>query len=245
MRFNFSRTGCSGVVYDGVNLSDIFQIVDIKIPLLPTLTAVTQELTQRPGAYFASRKVGTRQITMKLRLDAETRNPTKIFHAWREVSKHFSKEEPKKLYLNEDVYCWALVVGDTDIDNAAYYGEVEFTFMCYDPFFYGREHTFDLSANTAKTIQVNGDMAVYPMFDLTATSSTVKVTNVTTGDLVSIPNLKSGTKLHIDSEKYRVEVGGAYQPIDISVSDYFMLEGECQLKVTGASGTVTYQERYL
>ena len=133
MRLNYSRTGASGLVYDGQNLSDIFQIVDVSIPLLPTIEAVTHDLAQRPGSYFASRKIGTREIKVKLRLDAETRNPMGIFHAWREYSSIFNRSEPKRLYLNEDRFCNALLVGDTNIADEAYYGVVELTFMCFDP----------------------------------------------------------------------------------------------------------------
>lgn len=244
MRLNYSRTGASGLMYDGENLSDTFQIVDVSIPLLPTIEAVTHDLAQRPGSYFASRKVGTREIKVKLRLDAETRNPMGIFHAWREVSGIFNKTEPKKLYLNEDKYCNALLVGESQPEDEAYYGVVELSFLCFDPYFYGKEHEIALSNNATATFDVKGSVAAYPTLELTATTTSVTVTNVVTGDFVTIPSTKSGSKVAVDMERQLATIGGEFAPVNL-LSDFFSVEGAAQVKIAGASGTLRYKERFL
>lgn len=243
MRLNYSRTGCAGLRYDGVNISDIFQIVDISIPLLPTFEAVTHDLAQVPGSYFAARKVGTREIRLKLRLDAESRNPMDIFKAWRDVSSIFNKPTPRKLYLDEERYCNAIMVGESEIEDEAYYGVTEFTFMCYDPFFYGREHEVALS-DGSNVVNVLGAVEAYPTIELTATSTSVRVANEATGDYVSVPDTASGAKLVVDMERQTVTMGGEYVPVDM-LSDYFTLEGASKVKLTNATGTLRYRERFI
>lgn len=243
MRPNNSRVGCTGIIYDGVNISDTFQVVDVSVPLLPTFEAVTHELPQRPGSYFASRKVGTRQITLKLRLDAGSRDPLEIFRQWRDVSHVLDKPTPRKLYLDEDRYCWAMMVGESDIDDKAYCGEVEFTMMCFDPYFYGQERSFSLKAGS-NPIDVKGACEAYPTLELTATGASVRVTNEGTGDYVLVPGTKSGSKLTMDMERQTVTMGGEYVPVDL-LSDYFAITGSAKVSVSGATGTLKYRERYL
>lgn len=243
MRMNYSRVGCKGIVYDGVDVTKTFQVVDISIPLLPTFEAVTHELAQRPGSYFASRKVGTRQINLKLRLDAESRDPMEIFRQWREVSNIFDKPDPRKLYLDEDKYCWAMMVGESDIDDDAYYGDVEFTLMCFDPYFYGAEHEVSLSAGTT-SFDVQGACEAYPTLELTATGTSVTVKDETSGDYVLVPDTASGAKLVMDAERQTVTMGGEYVPVDL-LSDYFSLDGTAKVTLTGATGTLRYQERFI
>lgn len=244
MRMNYSRVGCTGIVFDGVNLSDAFQVVDVSIPLLPTFSAVTHELAQRPGSYFASRKVGTREIAVKLRLDAEDRNPLQIFKAWRELSAIFNKPDPRKLQLDEERYCHAMMVGESEVENEAYYGVVEFTFICFDPYFYGREHEIALGDGGTASFDVQGSVEVYPKLELTATADSVLVTNAVTGDYVRVPDTASGSKVAIDMERQTATIGGEYAPVHLA-SDFFPVEGAAKVKVDGASGTLAYEERYL
>lgn len=244
MIFNFENAGCGGLIYDGVNIADVFQIVDVSFPLLPSITAATHDLAQRSGSYFASRQVGTRNINLKLRLNAESRDPMDIFKAWREVSEIFNKTEPKKLYLNEDKYCYALFVGESTIENIAYYGDVEFQFVCYDPFFYGEEYEKSITNNSLLTFTVKGDIEAYPEFELTATTTSVKISNEDTGEYVNIPNTKSGAKIYVNMEQQRSIINGVYAPVDLA-SDYFNISNTAKIKVTGASGTLRYKERFV
>lgn len=244
MILNYSRIGCSGIIYDGVNISDTFQVVDVSVPLLPTFEAVTHVLAQRPGSYFASRKVGTREIKIKLRLNAESRDPMEIFKAWREVSAILNKPTPRKLYLDDTRYCYAMMVGESGIDNEAYYGVVEFSFVCFDPYFYGAEHEIAVSSGSAVAFDVQGAVEAYPTLDLTASASTVTVTNSVTGEYVRIPDTASGVKISIDMERQFATVAGDYAPVDL-LSDFFSVDGSARIVVSGASGTLRYKERFI
>lgn len=241
---NGGAVGATGLYYDGVDLTQTFQLVDIDISVLPTITAKTLDLAQRAGSYFVAREVGERLITVTLRLDANTRDPMAIYKEWRSVSSKLSKTEPKQLRFNETSYCYALLVGDTFIEDEAYYGDVELTFKCFDPYIYGAEHTENLSNNTAKSITVAGTEPAFPVLTLTASATSVTITNVTTGDYISIPDTSNGASIVVDMEKQLTKVGNVYAPIYLS-SRYFSIVGTQSVKVAGASGTLVYRERYL
>lgn len=244
MRPNNQQAGATGLVYDGVDLTATFQIVSMDVPALPTIEAVTHGIAQRAGEYFAMRRVGTREIRAKLRLDAESRDPMAIFKAWRGVSSQISKSEPKKLYLNDTDYCWAVFVGESFIEDEAYYGVVELTFMCYDPYFYGEEHETSVTAGYTKTVSVDGE-ETYPTVELTASSATVSVENVTTGETVTVTGRSVGDVLVFDMERQQVTCEGAFVPVSLA-SDFFSIgPGSTKVKPTGGSGTLTYQERSL
>ncbi len=242
---NLDQIGCPGIIYDGVNLSDIFEVHDIQVPMLPAIEAVTQEMAERPGAYYHSRKVKTREIVMKLGLNAGSRCPLDIYHAWREHSGLLAKKEPKKLQLKEDRYIWAMLTGESGIDNVGYRGIAELTFSCFDPFFYGEQRTEILSSGS-NAVQVHGGVAAFPVFDITASGTTVELTNADTGEKVKVTGLTSGTHLMIDMASYRCTVNGNYKAADMSVTDFWPLEpGAASLTLTGGGGTMTYEERYL
>lgn len=242
MRYNYGAHGCTGIVYDGVELSDMFTIVDVSIPLLPTIDVVTQELVQRPGLYFSSRKIGTREVKIKLSLDAESRCPIDIFTAWSEVSGVFAKPDPRRLYLNGS-YINALFVGESEIEEQGTKGVIELTFLCFDPFFYGKEHTVSLSGTTA--FSVSGGVSVFPILQVTGAATPLTVTNPMTSELVRVPNITTGAKVVVDMANQIATVNGSFAPVDL-VSDFFALEtGDSNLKLSSGTGSLTYQERFL
>lgn len=242
---NLDEAGCLGIVYDGVNLSEIFEVHDIAIPMLPAMEAVTQEMAGRPGAYYHSRKVKTREIVMKLGLNAQSRCPIDIFHAWREHSGILAKKEPKKLQLKEDAYVMAMLTGETGIENLGYRGVAELHFTCFDPFFYGEEHTVQLSSGS-NAVKVRGGVATFPVFQVSGVTGAFTLTNADTGKKVKVAGLTSSTVLRIDMANYRCTVNGNYKAADITVTDFWPIEpGTANLTLSGGSGTMTYRERFL
>lgn len=244
MRLNYGRVGCTRLEYAGVNLAEVFQIVDVDLPMLPPVEAKVHELAQRPGAYFASRRMGTRQVVVRLRLDAETRDPLGIAAALREYSPIFNQAEPRRLDLGDGLWCMAMPTGETPVENRAYYGEVEITFTCFDPYVYGPEHSVELAAGVAREVRVAGSVEAWPTLALTATAANVRASNEDTGEYVLIPNVTPGARVVIDMERQTATAGTGYAPYDL-LSDFFSISDGAHVKVTGAAGELTYTERYL
>lgn len=244
MIFNYGKQGCDKLIYDGVCLSDIFEIVDVKLPLTPQIAAATLEAAQRPGSYFSSLNIGNRTIVIKLRLNAESRCPVDIYMEWAKVSNTICKTEPRPLYIGADRYINVLLSGQVNIEQKATYGEAEITFTAYDPFFYGATHEIEIAGTT--TFNVLGDFEVYPEIEITTSSTTAKITNTNTGDFISIPGIKSGSKYVVSTERQSVLTSaGVFQPVELA-SDFFALKtGAASIKLTGCSGILKYTERYL
>lgn len=243
MRYNYSRFGCSGISYDGASISDVFTVVDVSVPILPTVEAVTQELAQRPGSYFSSRKIRTRQIKLKLSLDAESRCPLDIFQSWRETSSIFNKTEPKRLYLNEGKYIYAMFVGESDIEAEGYKGVSELTFECFDPFFYGEDHEIPLSGATK--LSIAGGEAAFPVIEVEGAEPPLTVANAATGDFVRVPGIGIHSKVTVDMGAQVVTANGSYAPVELA-SDFFSLPpGEAEVSLSSGTGTLRYTERFL
>lgn len=237
---NYGRAGCTGLTYDGNRLSDVFQIADVQIPLLPTISAVSRSLAQRTGEYFASRKVGTREIKIKLRLDAGSRSPEDIYAALRHAAAMFNVPDPRPLSFGDGLYTNAILVGDTAIDDVATWGEVELTMLCHDPFFYGDEHEIALAGEAS--FAVVGEEC-WPVIEGTATSTAVVATNLRTGEFVRVP-CSPGNRVAIDMARQRAELNGEFAPVDL-MSDWWSVSGEAAVGLTGATGALRYRERWL
>lgn len=240
--YNQNAVGITGLYYDSVELSQYFLIQDLQLNVLPTLKNNIQTLAQKPGSYFESQRIETRKIQLKLKLNCGSRDPQEIFKCWREAKQYLYKTEPKLLYLNEWKHIKAILAGETPLQCEGYYGIGTFNFVSYDPFFYGDEHTETMSGTSSVTIA--GEQPVFPKLTLTASSSTVKVTNQATGEFVSVPNVASGATVVVDMGKQLTTVNGNYAPVALE-SDYFQMSGTQSIKVEGATGNLKYTERYL
>ncbi len=241
---NLSSIGCSSITYDGINLADIFEIRDVSMSALPTIEANTQDIASKPGSFFVSRKISTRSITLTLGLDAQSRCPVDIFFSFLEHNNSLAKAEPKELWFKHR-FCYAMLVGDTPIENKGSKGVITCNFICYDPFFYGEEHRVPLTTGE-NLIPIEGTQSVFPIIELTGCESDFLLTNLKTAEKVHVQNLKSDTKLTIDMANTRCLANGNYHPSDIQVTDFFPLEaGDNRLNISSGHGTLVYRERYL
>lgn len=242
---NRGRVGCTKVVFDGFVLSDVFEVRDVRAPLLPPIEANVLEISEKPGAYFTSRKIRTRDIVIPLALDAESRCPVDINEAWAKFVPKFLKNEPKKLQIGTRGYIWAMLTGETNIENEAYKGVIEMTFTCFDPFYYGKEHTVDLKSGNNQ-IFVYGGCPAYPKFELSGISGTCTIKNNDSGDLLRVTGLTSTTTLRAYMEEHYCTVNGSYREADPTISDFWPIDpGDCTINLSAGSGKLTYQERYL
>lgn len=240
MQPNNGQVGCTRVVYDGFTLSDVFEIHDLSIPVHPKIDAAEIAAAQRPGSYFCSRKIGTRDITLKLAVNAGSRCPVDIADAWREVAPHVTKDEPKRLYLG-DVYVNALLVGSTKVELLGYRGAVELTFRAFDPYIYGEEKTVQLAAGD-NAVTVGGGAETWPVITATVGSGALTIASGT--DAVVIPDA-TGTTV-VDMEAQRCTVGGEWRAVDPTATDFWSLQpGENTVSLSAGSAVMTYVERWL
>lgn len=249
MRLDMNRLLASGhryVIYDGHDLGQEFELLSLTVPVHPAITAVTGDIPAKPGTHLYGRRLAPRDITAQLAVRADTRDPLDISRAWRSKIPLVVKDEPKRLYLDDDFYCLAMAVETPSLEIAKDRGIVTITFRCFDPYFYGPTHEVELG-RSARVFRPIGQANVWPVVTVTGASGTLQIRNVTTGDQVVIPNVSSSATVTVDMENAKAYVNGEFKPVDMSLTDFFDLEPEreYQITVSSGTGTLSYQERAL
>ena len=243
-----NKLGDFYLIYDGEPLSDHFIVKSVEMPLMPNISASTLDIDGKPGSWFSSRKIETRNITAHVAMLNDNKNRVDMMEKWLLQSDFLSKDKECKLEIGGGYYVNAILTGNTPIKReGGVWSEVSVNFTCYDPYIYGEEHTESLTAGN-NNIYVYGKKPVWPIFDITGSSSSSPntVTYTQKIKMVRVPNLTSTTKLIIDNDKHKCTVNGVYKAVDPSVTDFFSLDpGDATIKLDYGSGTITYRERYL
>lgn len=245
---NLSRIGDLDIVYDGVPLADHFIVASVSMPLLPNIEAASMFIDGKPGAWFAGRRIGTRDIRVRLKELGDTRRRADAMEVWLGLTDILVKDKICELQLGGGYFVNAILVDDTPMERTGEMSTVEATFRCFDPYIYGKEHTIALTSGT-NTITVEGKCPAWATFEITghSTSYANVLRDVDTGNQVRIPQpLTSATKLIIDMAEHHCTVNGAYKAVDPSVTDFWALTpGKNRLSLSYGSGTLTYRETYL
>lgn len=231
------------VLYDGVNLSDHFDINVINPDPMPEMEAVTTKIPGKAGLHFCSRDIGQRTITLDLSVKGFKRDPFLVSNAWSLVAKYLLKDEPKPLALGDGREINALPLSAGELRRLGKRGVSTVTFTAFDPFFYGQEYEIKLKTGS-NTFYVYGDYEVYPVIELTGTSGAISLTNNATGEVVRIPSVGNSTaKVVIDMGKMKCTRNGDYLAVDLGVSEFYSLQpGDVDLRLSAGSGTLKYRE---
>lgn len=244
MRFNLGKIGHDFLVFDDVKLSDHFVVRTLDMPLLPTLDANIIEVDGKPGAWFSSLKIGTRDINVGLGILMDTRDRKDIIKAWIDLSDKLAKDKVCKLEIGNGYYVNAMLVGDSETETNGKWSIVNVAFRCFDPYIYGKEHDIALKQGDNK-IYVNGKVATYPYIEISGATTTT-VTNKNTDEKIRVEKIPSGKKLEIDMENHGCRCNGVYMAADPTISDFWPITpGEVTINVSSGTGTLKYKEVYL
>lgn len=240
------RSFAQGVIYDGVILSDFFDITELNVQPFPQMGAQTISIPGKKGLHFGESTMGVRTLSMKLSLRADTANDFGVFRKWRQFTDLLIKDEPKKLYIGDSQYINAMALSSSELERLGNRGVSTITFTAFDPYFYGDQHEIALRSGS-NTVIIQGSCPVYPVITLTGCSGALNVQKTGTADRVVTNSISStSAKIVIDMERQRTTANGSYFPVNMQVTDYFELDpGSNTVTVSSGSGTLSYQEKYL
>lgn len=123
------------VRYNGILLSDICDVEDIRIPVLPSRTISTINIGSRDGEIYNGKKYDALEIEVDILIDCDTKEDCQ--NRLRELRKTFDVDEPKPFYINEDRFILAISKDKIDKDPVAFHSyEATIKLFCPDPFFY-------------------------------------------------------------------------------------------------------------
>lgn len=232
-----------GIIFDGVDLSDSFDINEIRIDPMPETESITIKMPGKRGLRFCGNNIGSRNIYMNMSIKSHRRDSLSIAKAWRRISKHLIKDEPKSLKLDETGEIFALPMSIGELERLGSRGVGEVTFTAYDPYFYGREMVVPLNTGQNK-FRVMSDYRTIPTIEIVGATPPFTVSNVLTGEQVRIPEfVASEFPIVVDMAKEKCTRNTGYLAVDMNVTDFFDLPpGEANISISSGNGILKYRE---
>lgn len=218
--------------------------------IAPPVENVTTEDASGVGASLSRRKLQPLVIPVLCRLTLGRGKPKdEVATIRRRIAAALMPDSPALLVLDDEPErgYMAVVSSMDDLSSLGPSGSFRVEFTAYDPIAYGNDSSAD--ASPAMSVMVDGTFETRPVFRLKSTaggSSRVKVANHGTGAFVQLDAAANqGATVVIDMDAETVTVNGNLCPVTLS-SDFFALSpGLNDIRVTGATGTVEWTERWL
>ena len=172
------------VTYAGLPLHDYVDILNVKRTVLPTRENFVKDIPSQHGNFYMGYKYAPREITLECLLKSNSRE--EYIENIRELSFILDVKVPSKMIIgdSEDVYCYAILDGSTDIEKTVHNGKFELKMICYDPFLYSTESDFfegEPMNSNSKSIDINngGSTETYPLLsvDFTKDAHFLQCTN--------------------------------------------------------------------
>lgn len=234
------------MIFNGFDFSEYLRVNPTR-RMNPPIKDITKTAQGRDGAVFMSTSLDPLPIPVHVRLNVPTYKHQQIAKIRRLITSKLITDKPEKLVLPDepDLYYMAKLTNSDELTNLWSTGAADLEFTAYDPVAYGAQRSAPVGASTV--FSVGGTYKTWPTFDLTASSVTrVKVLNYATGEFVMMSaNAASGTRIVVDMQNQTIRINGNLAAIDLS-SDFFALRpGKNDIRITGATGTASWIERWV
>lgn len=153
----------------------------------------------------------------------------------------------RKLVLDDAPgrYVMARYKGGSEQSRNAHMPGLTLEFYCADPAAYGQHRTEQVTA-TQRPVSAGGNYRARPTVTCRPPAgSSWTLTNVTTGRYVRVEAPFSGSQtVVLDMRSERCTVNGADWPVTVE-SDFFALSGTQNIKTSGGTATLEWEERWL
>lgn len=230
--------------FDGNDLSPYMLVTDVKRQVVPKRRITQTQVPGMDGALVSSVELDAIELTVSGCITR--RLMSDVAQARRMLASCLKSAVPSPLVLPDDptTYLMALYEGGAEPSKLAYVPDVELTFLCADPVAYGTHRSVSASGTTS--FRVGGSYPARPVVTVKPPSgSQWQITNVLTGDYVRVVASFTGSQtLVLDMGLERCTINGTDHAVDIT-SDFFSIEGNASLMVSGGTATVEWDERWL
>lgn len=248
MNWNWKKIGAKRIVFDGVCISDYFDVTAYITSPFPDVDVKTVKIPGRAGSKFLSAEIGERQVRLKLSLKGFERTPMRVHQLWRDFNPLLIKGEPKPMFFDDDKFLNVIPTSGTELERLDSRGVSEVTFRACDPYFYSREEDETELEPGVNKVFIYGTFPVLSVFEVTGVTGQLQLTDKETGYTVLIPNVgKADDVVMIDMDRQRCSVGGVYLPVDPDITDFFdpLPPGNREIELSAGTGVLRYRERYL
>lgn len=234
------------MIFNGYDFNQFLRVNPTR-KLAADVDTITKNVPGCDGEIFMRAQLKPLVIPVRVRLNIPSVDSRSVAFARRQITARLITPKPAMLILPDepDLRYLAKLTNASELTNLWSTGSADIEFTAFDPVAYGHEHTAKLGSSTV--ISVGGTWQTKPTLDLTATTAgKVKILNSGTQEFVLLhANVATGAKIIIDMQAQTVRVNSNLAVVDVS-SDFFALApGQNDLRITGATGTAIWTERWI
>lgn len=146
-----------------IPLHDYFRILEVKRSVLPSVTNFSKEIPGIDGEYFTGTKYGTRKITLSCAILSKDKED--YMDTVKNIAFILDTKTPSKLIIgdDEDIYYYAKISGETNLEKTKNMGTFEIEFVCFDPYGYSvEEDVFEADEDKVVSIENSGTTNANP-----------------------------------------------------------------------------------
>ncbi|MDV2683799.1 phage tail family protein [Alkalihalophilus lindianensis] len=153
--------------FNGINLREWVAVGEKSRSLAPPIENKLIEVPGRHGSYNFGHELGVRQISIPVNLLGDTRE--EMMEKAKDFAGVLITNEAKSLWFPDepDVFYYAKLSGQTDMEEFVRSGKTTLIFICSDPFRYDMEETTEQFDDDQLTIMYNGTAEAKPIFKAT------------------------------------------------------------------------------
>lgn len=153
------------VQYNGIYLSEICDVEEVKLPILPSRTLSSLDIASRDGEVYNGKKYNSCTIEVTVLIDCDTRKEAK--EKLRELREAFDVNEPKPFFIDTDRFTLAITEEAIEKEAVAFNSyRCTINLRCFDPYFYSDE--IKVVDSDDKNIEVtnSGNRPVAPIINV-------------------------------------------------------------------------------
>lgn len=232
------------MIFGGIDLTPYLLVTKVTRPIVPKVRLDETEVPGMDGTHV--RATGLEPVEIAVDCNIVGGSLDEVAEARAVLASALSGGE-KALVLDDapERYMLARYRGGAEQGRNAHMPNLTLGFYCADPAAYGQRRSEQVSASQ-RAVAAGGNCRAYPTVTCRPPAgSSWTITNVSTGRFVRVEASFTGAQtVVLDMRAERCTVNGADWPVTVA-SDFFSLDGVQQIKTSGGTATLEWEERWL
>lgn len=232
------------MIFGGIDLTPYLLVTKVTRPIVPKVRLDETEVPGMDGSHI--RATGLEPVEIAVDCNIVGGSLDEVAEARAVLASALSGGE-KALVLDDapERYMLARYRGGAEQGRNAHMPNLTLAFYCADPAAYGQRRSEQVTASQ-RAVAAGGNHRAYPTVTCRPPAgSSWTITNVSTGRFVRVEASFTGAQtVVLDMRAERCTVNGADWPVTVA-SDFFSLDGVQQIKTSGGTATLEWEERWL
>ena len=229
-----------------IDLTPYIEVVGFSRPVSPSRRIERTTIPGRDGELARIDGLEAVEVTATGYLTARALDDVSMLR--RLLAKMLSSDAPQALMVPDEPwsYLMAVYMGGAEPSRHSKRPKIELPFLCADPVAYGQHRKEALSGT--RYVDAGGTYKAFPAITVKPPSGSYwQITNVDSGKFIRVDASFTGSQtLVLDTALARCTINGTDHAVNVA-SDFegFCIDGVTQLKVSGGTATLEWDERWL